>query len=244
MTVLVIGAGGTIGGACAEVLLKDAHFKAEKIIAADLKAPTIPHLETVAIDVTNINQVRDVMNYFEQNSPITGVVYAAGLNTTGPVDSIDWSDYERVMEVNLKGAFHVGAVLLEILRNKPRPFSSVFVSSTAGLVGEAGGSIYCASKFGLIGFTQSFAGEVAAFGGRANVVCPGNVDSPMLSTLAEKIGKREGRSGAEVLNQWIGTSAFKRLIAPEEVAESCAWLLSQASSGISGQTIVVDGARA
>lgn len=244
MTVLVIGAGGTIGRACVEVLLNNSYFKSEKIVAADLKIHSIPQAEALALDVTNINQVREVINELEKSSPISGVVYAAGLNTTGPVDAIDWIDYERVMGVNLKGAFHIGAVVLELLREKPRTFASVFVSSTAGLMGEAGGSIYCASKFGLIGFTQSFAGEIAAFGGRANVVCPGNVDSPMLSTLAEKIGAREGRSGSEVLNQWRSASAFKRLISPLEVAESCAWLLSNSSSGVSGQTIVVDGARA
>jgi NAD(P)-dependent dehydrogenase (short-subunit alcohol dehydrogenase family) len=244
MTVLIIGAGGTIGRACVEEILKDAQLKSKKIIAADLKIPSIPNIEAVELDVTKMNQVRDVINNIERDSPITGVIYAAGLNTTGPIDSIDWSDYERVMAVNLKGAFHIGAVLLNILRKNSRTFASVFVSSTAGLLGEAGGSIYCASKFGLIGFTQSFAGEVAAFGGRANVICPGNVDSPMLTTLAERIGTRQGLSGDDVLNQWIGTSAFKRLITPKEVAETCAWLLSQLSSGVSGQTIVVDGARA
>lgn len=244
MTVLIIGAGGTIGRACVEVLLNNTFFKSKKIVAADVKLPSISSAETAALDVTNLHQVREVLNELEKSSPISGVVYAAGLNTTGPVDSIDWSDYERVMGVNLKGAFHIGSVVLELLRKKPRTFASVFVSSTAGLMGEAGGSIYCASKFGLIGFTQSFAGEIAPFGGRANIVCPGNVDSPMLSTLAEKIGVREGRSGSEVLNQWMSASAFKRLISPTEVAETCTWLLSNSSSGVSGQTIVVDGARA
>lgn len=244
MSILVIGAGGTIGRACVEAFLHDLHFKKEKIVAVDLKEPSIPGAEAVTLDVTNINQVRDVLNSVEKSSPISGVVYAAGLNTTGPVDSIDWLDYERVMGVNLKGAFHIGSVIMEILRKQPRTFASAFVSSTAGLMGEAGGSIYCASKFGLIGFTQSFAGEVAAFGGRANIICPGNVDSPMLSELAEKIGAREGRSGKDVLDQWINTSAFKRLISPREVADSCLWLLSDSSSGVSGQTIVVDGARA
>ena len=244
MTVLVVGAGGTIGRSCTEVLVENLHFKSERIVASDVKVPSIPKTEAVALDVTNINQVREVLNNLENVSPISGIIYAAGLNTTGPVDAIDWSDYERVMGVNLKGAFHIGAAVLELLRKTPRTFASVFVSSTAGLIGEAGGSIYCASKFGLIGFTQVFAGEIAAYGGRANVVCPGNVDSPMLSTLATKIGEREGRSGSDVLKQWIGASAFKRLISPQEVAETCAWLLSQTSSGISGQTIVVDGARA
>jgi NAD(P)-dependent dehydrogenase (short-subunit alcohol dehydrogenase family) len=239
MSILVIGAGGTIGRACAVNLLP-----ISKVVAIDLKNPEIAGAESATLDVTDFNEVKKLMAEEESKSTITGIIYAAGLNTTGFVDSIDWSDYERVMAVNLRGAFHVASSMMEILRKKPREFSSVFISSTAGLMGEAGGSIYCASKFGLIGFTQSFAGEIAPFGGRANVVCPGNVDSPMLATLADRIGAREGRSGTEVLSQWVASSASKRLIKPEEVAESCAWLLSSKSSGVSGQTIIVDGARA
>jgi NAD(P)-dependent dehydrogenase (short-subunit alcohol dehydrogenase family) len=172
------------------------------------------------------------------------MIYAAGLNTTGALDAVDWVEYEKIMAVNLRGAFHVGAALLAALRHKPREFSAVFIASTAGLVGETGGSVYCASKFGLIGFTQSFAGEIAEFGGRANVVCPGNVDSPMLNVLATAIGARTGKSGDATLEEWKKSSGFKRLIKPEEVAQTCSWLLSRSSSGISGQTIVVDGPKA
>lgn len=239
MTILVLGASGTLGQSCVRLLAEE-----HRVIAADLRAPSIPEVRSVALDVTDVAAVREVIQRIDHEDELTGVIYAAGLNTTGYIDSIDWVDYERVMAVNLRGAFHVGAALLGILRGRPRPLGTVFISSTAGLVGESGGSIYCASKFGLIGFTQSFAGEIAPFGGRANVVCPGNIDSPMLTNLASKIGDREGRTGAEVLHQWISSSAFKRLITPDEVAHTCSWLVTNKSSGISGQTIVVDGARA
>jgi NAD(P)-dependent dehydrogenase (short-subunit alcohol dehydrogenase family) len=98
-----------------------------------------------------------------------------------------------------------------------------------------------ATKFGLIGFVQSFASEIAQFGGRANAVCPGNVDSPMLRKLAGQIAARQSKTEEQVLGELAGSSAFNRLIDPREVARTCAWLLSPNSSGISGQTIVVDG---
>ena len=239
MTVLVVGANGTIGSACVA-----AARSLGRVVAADLKEPVFSGTSNKKIDVIDLDNVVRLVDEIESESPLTGFIYAAGLNTTGPLDGIDWMDYERVMGVNLKGAFHFGSAILAALRKKPRQFGSVFISSTAGLIGEAGGSIYCASKFALIGFTQSFAGEIASFGGRANVVAPGNVDSPMLSGLAAKIGERENRPGDEVLRQWMRSSAFQRLITPEEVAATSVWLVSDQASGVSGQTVVVDGARA
>ena len=239
MSILVIGASGAIGRACIKALGDE-----RAVVAADLQKPEVANAHSVSLDVTNQSQVDSLLKELDREEQITGLIYAAGLNTTGLLNTIDWREYEAVMAVNLRGAFHVGSSLIALILKSPRVFNSVFISSTAGLVGEAGGSIYCASKFGLIGFTQSFAGELAPLSGRANVVCPGNVDSPMLTELAIQIGSREGKSGEQTLKQWSDSSAIKRLITPEEVAKTCVWLLSDDSSGISGQTIVVDGPRA
>lgn len=239
MTTLVIGANGAIGKACVLELQKS-----EKVIAVDLTLPKFEGAKNCALDVRDTKAVSELIKSLDESQLITGMIYAAGLNTTGPLDAVDWEEYERVMAVNLRGAFHVGAALLSALRSTPRELSAVFMASTAGLVGESGGSVYCASKFGLIGFTQSFAGEIAEFGGRANAVCPGNVKSPMLEALATAIGARSGKSGEATLEEWKSASGFKRLLRPEEVAQTCAWLLSKNSSGISGQTIVVDGPKA
>lgn len=108
-------------------------------------------------------------------------------------------------------------------------------------MGEAGGSVYCSSKFALIGFVQSYASEIAKYGGRANAVCPGNVDSPMLRQLADQVAVREATTTDLLLDAWARSTAFNRLIEPLEVARACVWLASAESSGISGQTIVVDG---
>ena len=236
MKALVIGAAGTLGRACVEELISQG-----EVIAADLSEPQIPGAKSVAIDVSDLQNVTEVIREIEADSPITALVYAAGVNFTGPVDQTDWNQYQKLMQVNLQGAFHVGAVLQASMRKTQRVFSSVFISSTAGLKGEAGGSIYVATKFGLLGFVESFASEIAQLGGRANSVCPGNVDSPMLRKLAAQIAQRQSKTEDELLAEMAASSAFNRLISPSEVAKTCAWLVSDASSGISGQTIVVDG---
>jgi NAD(P)-dependent dehydrogenase (short-subunit alcohol dehydrogenase family) len=146
-----------------------------------------------------------------------------------------------VFAVNLLGAFTLGKAVAQRIRAEPRPVSIVYLSSVAGLHGEAGGAAYCATKSGLIAFVQSFAAEIAEFGCRANAVCPGNVDTPMLRSLAAQVANREGTTAEQVIRQLTGATAFRRLLAPAEVADACLWLLSPAASAISGQAVVVDG---
>jgi NAD(P)-dependent dehydrogenase (short-subunit alcohol dehydrogenase family) len=206
-----------------------------------LRDPEISSARSLVVDVSDLLSVQTAVSEIEKTSPITSLIYAAGVNFTGPVDKTDWDQYQKLMQVNLQGAFHFGAAIEASLRLNPRNFASVFISSTAGLKGEAGGSVYVATKFGLRGFVESFASEIAPLGGRANSVCPGNVDSPMLTKLAEQVAQRNSKNTEEVLAEFAAASAFNRLISPQEVAKACAWLVSDDSSGISGQTIVVDG---
>jgi NAD(P)-dependent dehydrogenase (short-subunit alcohol dehydrogenase family) len=237
MSALVVGAGGTIGLACVEAL----KGKFESVVAADIVIPKISGVSCMEVDVTNLDSVQSLVSTIEQKGPIEAFVYAAGVNFTGPIDATDWEQYDKLMRVNLQGAFYFGAAIESAMRKTRRSFASVFISSTAGLKGEAGGSVYVATKFGLRGFVESFASELAPLGGRANTVCPGNVDSPMLSQLAKKVAERQGKEHSQVLAEFAASSAFNRLISPAEVAEVCAWLVSDSSSGVSGQTVVVDG---
>ncbi len=243
--VLVVGAAGTLGAATCRVLAE----RGATVWAADNQDPSdaVSALagsghRSSRVDVTDEAAVAALLEEVWHALPtLDGLVYAAGTNYTGYVASTSWPDYQRVMDVNVRGAFTVGKALAGRLEADPRPFGTVWLSSVAGLVGEAGGSVYCASKFALIGFVQSFASEIAANGGRANAVCPGNVDSPMLRRLAEQVGEREGVDGDALLAEWANACAFRRLIEPDEVARTCAWLVSPDASGISGQTVVVDG---
>jgi NAD(P)-dependent dehydrogenase (short-subunit alcohol dehydrogenase family) len=243
--VLVVGAAGTLGAATCRVLAD----RGATVWAADYQDPaaTVSALpgsghRSSRVDVTDDVAVAALLDEVWRDLPILdGLVYAAGANYTGYVASTSWPDYQRVMDVNVRGAFTVGKALAGRLVDEPRPFGTVWLSSVAGLAGEAGGSVYCASKFALIGFVQSFASEIAASGGRANAVCPGNVDSPMLRQLARQVGERDGIDGGALLDEWARACAFGRLIEPDEVARTCAWLVSPDASGISGQTVVVDG---
>ena len=241
---LVIGGAGEIGLATVLSLVEFGY----EVWSADLIEHSIDadpsaaqNIRTFLIDVCDAESVDSILKQAWATGRFHGMVYAAGTNYDALVSETDWADYDRVMNVNLLGAFHVCKSIGQRLVAEPLPLSLVFISSVAGLTGESGGSVYCASKFGLIGLTQSFASEIAKYGGRANIVCPGNVNSRMLAALAQGAADRKGSSLAAVLDDWSWASAYGRLIEPAEVGAACCWLITPGSSGLSGQTLVIDG---
>lgn len=244
-SVIVIGGAGAIGRTVCQVLAEHGM----RVTVSDLGdasaavAATLPGAghASAALDVTDVDGVLAAFGPQGSHRDYDALVYAAGLNYTGPVATTDWAAYDRVLGVNLRGAFHVGQALSRNLTARPRECSAVFFSSTAGLKGESGAAVYAASKAGLLGFVECLAAELAEFGGRANSVCPGNIDSPMLRTLAEQVAVRSGRSTESVLDEFADATAFSRLISIREVAAAVAFLAGPLSTGISGQRIVVDG---
>lgn len=238
---VVVGGGGTIGAACVKALAHAGATVWSLDRSAEQAAHAIAGLPGVhrnrACDVTDAHAMAALA---AEIGDVDSLVYAAGLNADGAVVDIDWSVYRRVMAVNLDGAFHTAAAFAKPMITRGKGGAFVFLSSTAGLRGEAGASIYCATKFGLIGFTESLAAELSAHGIRANVVCPGNVDSPMLREVAKNIAERVGADPAEVWESMARSGAATRLVNPKEVASLCLHLVSPASAAITGTTIRVD----
>lgn len=238
---VVVGGGGAIGAACARAFAEagaavwsvDLH---EQAAAGALAGLAGPH-RAAACDVTDPASVEKLA---ERVGSADSVVYAAGLNADGNVVAIDWNVYRKVMAVNLDGAFHVGAAFARRMAMRRAGGAFVFLSSTAGLRGEAGASIYCASKFGLIGFVESMAAELAGEGVRVNAVCPGNVDSPMLRDVAQRIAERTGADADAIWREMAHSGAARRLVTPAEVAALCLHLASPASAAITGTTVRVD----
>ena len=157
------------------------------------------------------------------------MVNNAGITKDNFFANITESDWDNVMDVNLKGTYNCVKAVLPIM-TKQGFGRIVNSSSVSGQIGNIGQANYAASKAAILGFSKSLAKEVAASGITVNVVAPGIINTDMHRTIPEK-----------VLEKFLGQIPMKRFGKPEEVAGAVLFLLSEEAAYITGQTIVVDG---
>lgn len=158
------------------------------------------------------------------------LVNCAGINRVSPFVAIDDSDFDEVLEVNLRGPMVLTRALLPqmIARNWGRV---VNVTSIFGVVSRAHRASYSASKFGLEGLTAALAAEVAPHGVLANSVAPGIVETDLTREVLGETGMADAAKAIPI----------GRLARPAEIAEVVVWLAGPRNTYISGQTILVDG---
>jgi NAD(P)-dependent dehydrogenase (short-subunit alcohol dehydrogenase family) len=165
------------------------------------------------------------------------LVNSAGVWVEGPTDTMTEADWDRVIDVNLKGTFAMCRHAIPALEASGGCI--VNVSSDAGLWGNKGAAIYCASKGGVTVLSKALAVELADRGIRVNAVCPGDVDSPMIRYQAETFG---GGDPDKYLADLLAAYPQKtpRFIRPDEVAELIAYLCSERAAAITGAAISID----
>ena len=165
------------------------------------------------------------------------LVNCAGVWVEGPTDTMTEADWDRVVDVNLKGTFGMCRAAIPAL--EATGGCIVNVSSDAGLWGNKGAAIYSASKGGVTVLSKALAVELAERGIRVNAVCPGDVDSPMIRYQAETFG---GGDPDGYLSKLLEAYPQRppRFIRPDEVAELIAYLCSEKAAPITGAAISID----
>jgi len=168
------------------------------------------------------------------------LVNNAGQAASAPFGRTDDTLWQRMLDVNLTGAYHcIGAALPAMLDVGWGRI--VNVASTAGLTGYRYVAAYCAAKHGLIGLTRALALEVAARGITVNAVCPGFTDTDIVRDAVANIVRMTGRSADEARAELASGNPQGRLVHPDEVAHAVAWLCMPDAAALNGQAIAVAG---
>ena len=236
---LITGAAGGIGGAAMQRFVaggwKVAAVDIEPV-AADPAGSDIVVLPVVA-DLRNVDECRRaVAEAAAWNGRLDAVVNAAGVWTEGPSAATTEQEWDRVVDLNLKGLYFVCTAAIPHLTATRGCI--VNMSSDAGVQGNAGAAVYCASKGGVSNLTRALALELAPVGVRVNAVCPGDVDSPMLRGQAA--ASADPAAYLDKLLRGYPQADTARFIAPTEIAELIWFLAQPAAAAITGANISID----
>ena len=182
------------------------------------------------MDVTQRDMVDAVVAAIKAEfGRIDVLVNNAGITQDARLQKMTLEQFDRVVDVNLRGVFHCAQAVADTMTNQG---SGVILnaSSVVGIYGNFGQTNYAATKFGVIGFTKTWSRELGPKGVRVNAVAPGFISTPILSTIPEK-----------VIAEMEHRVPLRRLGQPEEIANVYAFLASDEASYINGAVIEVSG---
>ena len=235
---LITGAAGGIGGATADRFIAGGW----KVAAVDINAvePAGRSLDTLLSITADLRTVVDcrraIVETVQWGQRLDAVVNAAGVWTEGPSEDTTEQEWAGVIDLNLKGLYFVCAAAIPHL--EATGGCIVNLSSDAGVQGNAGAAVYCASKGGVTNLTRALALELAPRGIRVNAVCPGDVNSPMLRGQAA--ASTDPTAYLDKLLRGYPQAASARFIEPPEIAELIWFLAQPSSAAITGANISID----
>jgi NAD(P)-dependent dehydrogenase (short-subunit alcohol dehydrogenase family) len=240
-TALITGGGRGIGRAIALAFAREG-------IRIAVAARTAEQVEQVAHEIGNgaIALVCDVADpqsvalMFERVGDVDILVNNAGVAESATVVNTTDELWHRHLAINLSGTFYCTRAALPAMLKKGWG-RIINIASIAGKTGAPYIAAYSASKHGVLGLTKSIALEVATTGITVNAICPGYVDTDMVTRGVERITSRTGRTAEEALDTLKKMSPQNRLVTVEEVAAVALLLASDEGRGINGQGINVDG---
>ena len=234
---LITGAAQGIGLATALIFAQEGAI----VIACDVKQAAVDEAVKkchgtgaqalgFVVDVTQREMVdATVKTVLDKFGCIDVLVNNAGITQDARLQKMTLEQFDRVIDVNLRGVFHCAQAVTDTMVAQGRGVI-LNASSVVGIYGNFGQTNYAATKFGVIGFTKTWSRELGPKGIRVNAVAPGFIATPILSTIPEK-----------VIHEMMDRVPLKRLGQPEDIANVYAFLASDEASYINGAVIEVAG---
>lgn len=219
MNILVTGASRGIGKTIAETL--DGNI----FVSARNEEMLKQHDNYCVCDLAH---EADKLGRYIQENQIDVLINNAGEYIYSPVENIKKAELEHIIKVNLEAPLYLISKAVPYMKQK-RWGRIINIGSISGVMGEAGASLYSASKAGLIGATKALALELAEFGITVNTINPGWVDTDMGNASAEE--------GGFTKNEIVECIPQKRFVTPQEVAGMIKYLISDEAKGVTGQSI-------
>ena len=243
--ILVTAGASGIGRAIADLLLANG----ATVMIGDVSKPFLAdfrraHRDSPAVEA-DVASERDVDKLFKTAARELGgldaLINNAGIaGPTASVDKIDPADWRRCIDVDLTGQFLCARRAVPMLRESGGG-SIVNMSSAAGRFGYAFRTPYAAAKWGVIGLTQSLAKELGPDNIRVNAILPGVVRGARMESVIAARAKQLGIGHEEMEKRYLERVSLRRMVTPQDIAETVLFLLSEAGANISGQSIGVCG---
>ncbi|MDO8725976.1 MAG: 3-oxoacyl-ACP reductase FabG [Candidatus Methanoperedens sp.] len=234
--VIITGAGSGIGKETALLFAREG----AKVVVADVNEKageeTVVEIKKngegffVKLDVTNREQSKQmVKTTMEKYGKIDVLINNAGIVQDALIFKMTEEQWDRVIDINLKGVFNCTQAVVEVMINQGNGVI-INTSSIVGLNGNVGQVNYAATKAGLIGMTKTLAKELGRKGIRVNSVAPGFIQTPMTSSVPDKI-----------LEMMKEKTPLRRLGEPKDVANAYLYLASDEANFVNGAVLCVDG---
>lgn len=237
MTRVCVVTGGSvgIGRAVVERLLDGGY----KVYNLDLNESDIG--EFIQCDMTDSAQVTQAIDrVIKESGRIDGVVSNAGVHFSANLEDTSEADFDRVMAINVKGAYFLLQSVLPKMREQGAG-SIVLLGSDQSVIAKRNSFAYNMSKAALASMAKTTALDYASFGIRANAVCPGTIETPLYHNAIDRYCERSGSEKSVVHQEEAALQPLGRIGQPEEVAALVALLIGDEARFITGSLQVIDG---
>jgi len=214
-------------------------------VAAEVRATGVRAL-TALLDVRSVTQIETIvaqtLDLFGRIDILVNNAAAPPGEDRVPVVQLSEAAWDGVLDVNLKGTFLCSRVVARVMVDRQSRGRIINIGSDNSKLGQPGLAAYCASKFGLVGFTQALAMELAPAGITVNTICPGPMDTERVDYFGRREdGSYDAAQRVERIQRLAAAVPLGRLATPEDVAAVATFLASDAAAFVTGQAINVAG---